>query len=392
MSSAIVVGGGLLGTSVAWRLAEAGVEVTLLEADGLGTGASHASFAWLSASTPGKPSYHQIKVDGMNEYRTIARELGPPRWLHFDGHIEWNAGTRGGAQTLGYDGQPVSESEGTGAEHLRQKVAHLRGAGYTAELLPVRELRHIEPDMVAPSGLEEFVYYPQEGFIDPVDAVGTFAGQACDLGVKILPHTRVVDFVRDGDRVSGVVTARGDRFLADTVVSCAGSWSSDLLRLANIDVEMAPAVGMVAISSPTAVRLRSVHHNEGLSIRPDGAGRIMMRNYDFDQMVSPDMPLQPLPDFLDDLHQRAVAVLPGLASARIEVMRIAVRPIPADSFPLVGAVPGVPGLYLLACHAAVILGPFLGRLAAREIAFGELDSRLDDFRPDRVIPSRSATR
>ena len=387
MQSAIVIGGGLVGTSVAWRLAEAGVNVTILEAGSLGSGASHASFAWLSASSLSTRSYYHLKVDAIHEYQNIVREIGTPRWLHLDGHIEWNAGGHGGEQTRGYDGLIETRTEGTGAEHLRQKVSELRELGYTAELLPVRELRALEPDMVAPPGLDEFVYYPQEGYINPVDAIGDFSRRARDHGAKIVPNSRVVEVIREGDHVRGVTTADGERFLADMVISCAGSWSADLLGLAGVHLDMAPAVGMVAISSPSAVQLRAVHHNEALSLRPDGAGRIMMRNYDFDQMVTPDMPVTPLPSFLNDLFQRAVAVLPGLASTHIEAMRIAVRPIPADGFPLVGAVPGVSGLYLMVCHAAAILGPFLGRLAAREIAFDEKDSRLNEFRPERLLAS-----
>lgn len=379
----IVIGGGLLGAPAAWRLAQAGADVTLLEAHGLGSGASQASFAWISSSTTTNYDYYRLKMDAMAEYRSLERELGPQSWLHLDGHIEWNAAASGAAQTRGYDGHIEPTTEGTGADHLREKAGRLRAWGYTAEVLPVRELRNIEPDLVPPDSLENFVFYPDEGYIHPVDAIGTFVARARSLGVVVREGTAVTDLMREGNRVRGVVTASGERLEADVVVSCAGSWTQDLLRMAGVDFPMAPRVGMVAISAPTTVRLRSVLHHESLSLRPDGAGRIMMRNYEFDERVSADLAPDARPSWLGELFARAVRVLPGLASSSIEAMRVGVRPIPADNLPHAGFVPGAEGLYAVVCHGGAILGPLLGRLAAGEIVHGEQDGRLAPFRPGR---------
>ncbi|MEB3963121.1 FAD-dependent oxidoreductase, partial [Streptomyces kunmingensis] len=87
-----------------------------------------------------------------------------------------------------------------------------------------------------------------------------------------------------------------------------------------------------------------------------------------------------------ELHRRAGAVLPGLARARIEDARIGVRPIPSDGLPLVGEVPGAPGLYHLVSHSAVTLAPVLGRLAARELTTGRSAAELAPYRPDRAVP------
>lgn len=385
MGSAIVIGGGILGVSAAWRLAEAGMDVTLLEAGGLGQGATLASFAWLNGSAQDDRTYYRLKVDSLNEYRSIERELGHTPWLHIDGHIEWNSAANETLDARGFDGLATDDADVTGTERLRKKASRLREWGLTVDMLPIRELRNLEPDLVAPEDVEEFAYYPQEGYIEPVDTVGAFALQARRHGATVVTNAPVAEFVFDRDRVIGVRTAHGQTFLADTVVSCAGSWTDDLLRMVGIDLPMSPADGMVAISGPTAARLRSVHHNESLSLRPDGAGRIMMRNHEYDRMIDASTPLTPLPGWMDELMARAIRSLPELASTRIEAMRIATRPIPGDGLPVAGPVPGVPGLYVLMCHGAVTLGPLLGRIASREIAFDEMDARLATFRPDRLV-------
>lgn len=366
MSSAIVIGGGILGVSTAWRLAEQGVQVTLLEAGALGGGASRASFAWLNASNKPPQAYHQLNVDGMNEYHRIARELTSSPWLHFNGQIEWDG------------------AEG-GAGRIREKVTRLRNWGYTAELLPISELRALEPELIAPNGIEEFAYFPHEGYIDPVEMIGAFAARATSSGATIKTNTAVTELIVERGRVTGVVTRQGDRLAADTVVDCVGSVAPELLGKLGLTLPMAPTTGMVAVSSPSATQLNCLHHDEGINIRPDGAGRIMMRHYDFDDMVSPETPELPIPSFMDQLLARVAAVLPSLASARIDAIRITTRPIPGDGHSAVGSVPGVEGLYLIVTHSGVTLGPLLARIAAREITSGQPDCRLDDFRPARLI-------
>ena len=367
MNSAIVIGGGILGTATAWRLAEYGLQVTLLEAhDTLGDGASRASFAWLNASAKPPKPYHQLNVDGMNYYRRLADELGAPRWLHFDGHVEWDG----------------SEN---GALILQEKVDRLIDWGYTAELLPITELANLEPDLVAPAGVEQFAYYSHEGYINPVDMIGDLALMARRHGAVIRTGTKVRELAVSGDRVTGVVTEEGDTLSTDIVVSCAGAVSPHLLEQVGLTLPMAPTTGMVAVSSPTSVRLKAIHHDHLMNIRPDGAGRIMMRHYDFDDMCTPDMAETPIPSFMDGLLERVATVLPGIANARIDSMRVTTRPIPGDGKPVIGAIDSLDGLYRMVTHSGVTMGPLLGHIAAREITTGQPDPRLSHFRPGRVI-------
>lgn len=392
MGRVVVVGGGIVGVSVAWRLAQAGMEVILLDAGGLGQGATLASFAWLNGSFIHDKPYFQLKLDGLAEYGAIARELGSTPWLHKDGHIEWSSAANETVDAFGSDGLPVADAELSGAERLCKKVRTLRDWGFPAEMLPIRELRSLEPELVAPDDVDEFAWYPAEGYIHPVDAVGALASEARRHGAQIRPETTVASLLIEGGRVTGVVTGQGERISADHVVSCAGSWTPELLRMAGRDMAMSPVDGVVAITGPTAARLRVVHHNERLSLRPDGAGRIMMRHYDFDRMIDASGPPTSLPAWTADLMERAVNSLPALSSTRIESIQVATRPIPADGLPAVGPVPGVDGLYVVVAHGAVTLGPLLGRIVSREIAYGEADARMTAFRPDRLVTERSTTR
>lgn len=385
MGHVIVIGGGIVGASVAWRLAQTGSRVTLLDRGGLGEGTTVASFSWLNGSFIEDRDYFLLKLDALAEYRALVRELGTPRWLQMDGHIEWNSAANETVDARGSDGLPVADAGLSGSERLRKKVRTLREWGFTAEMVPIRELRALEPDLISAPDVEEFAWYPEEGYIEPVDAVGALVAEARRHGAGVVTGANVSSLQVRGGRVTGVVLESGETVEADAVVSCAGHWTPEIVRMAGRELAMAPVDGVVAVSGPTAARLRAVHHNEELSLRPDGAGRIMMRHYSFDRMIDATTPVTPLPAWTDELMARAVRSLPALATTRIEAIRIGTRPIPADGLPAVGPVPGVEGLYVVAAHGAVTLGPLLGKIVTREIVHGERDERLVPFRPDRLI-------
>ncbi|MCA1726000.1 MAG: FAD-binding oxidoreductase, partial [Thermomicrobia bacterium] len=111
MTEIVVIGGGIIGAAVTYRLALAGARVTLLERGHLAGGTSGASFAWLNANNKPPLAYHILNTGGMAEHRILAAECGHAPWLHLDGSIEWAADDAGQAA-------------------LREKIERLRGWGY----------------------------------------------------------------------------------------------------------------------------------------------------------------------------------------------------------------------------------------------------------------------
>src|SRR5437762_8053840 len=89
MIKTIVIGAGVMGASVAYRLAQAGAAVTVLEAMRIGGGTSGISFAWTNAhKKPPKP-YHDLNVAGMKAHAALADEFGATPWWHGGGSLEW---------------------------------------------------------------------------------------------------------------------------------------------------------------------------------------------------------------------------------------------------------------------------------------------------------------
>ena len=127
MIKTIVIGAGVMGASAAYRLAQAGAAVTVLEARRIGGGTSGISFAWTNAhKKPPKP-YHDLNVAGMKAHRALADEFGATPWWHGGGSLEWEA-------------EPDRTAQ-------RENVEQLQAWGYAAEWITSRQAQELEPDI-----------------------------------------------------------------------------------------------------------------------------------------------------------------------------------------------------------------------------------------------------
>jgi glycine/D-amino acid oxidase-like deaminating enzyme len=184
--------------------------------------------------------------------------------------------------------------------------------------------------------------------------------------------------------VRGVTTASGTRFEADAVVDCAGPATDDVARLAGIEIPFDRVPGRLIYTTPVASTLRRPIHAPGVHFRPDGAGRIVLAEGAHDHVWREEAPGHEA--WPAEQSLRAVSAhFPALAGARVEATRVGVRPMPRDERPMVGAIPGLDGFYVVTSHSAVTLGPLWGRIVAAELLDGVADPRLAPYRPARFL-------
>ena len=357
----LVVGAGCVGASVAYRLAERGAAVTVLDAGAPGAGTSGASFAWTNSFNKTPRDYHDLNVAGMEEHAALAKELGGG-WLHQDGALAWDEGPGGLAR-------------------LREAVDRLTGWGYAVERISPRQARELEPDLRITDAVAQVVWTPGEGYVEAVPFIGALLAEATRRGARMLPGRRVTGVIRSGARVRGVSTEVGDRFEADVVVDCAGAATDEVARLAGVTLPIDRVPGRLIYTAPVPTTLRRPIHAPGCHFRPDGGGRIVLAEGAHDQIYAEGAEPWPAERSLATV----AAHLPVLAGARVEATRIGVRPMPRDERPMVGAIPGLDGFYVVASHSGVTLGPLWGRIATAEILDGGLDPRLGPYRPARFI-------
>lgn len=138
--------------------------------------------------------------------------------------------------------------------------------------------------------------------------------------------------------------------------------------------------GVVTRIDCARVPVRRAMHAPRVEIRPDGDASVVLHSREVDALIETGRTPEEL---AEKLHELARDVVPELGESRIARTRVAHRPIPADGFPSVGAVPSVPGYYEAVAHSGITLGPVIGRMLAAEILSGTRDEMLADFRPER---------
>ena len=367
MPRIIVVGAGVVGASVAYRLARGGADVRVLERDRVGAGTSGISFAWTNAHRKPPRPYHDLNVGGMKTHAALRDEFGATPWWHGGGGLEWEPEERRAIQ--------------------RDNVEQLQSWGYAAEWISRADALDLEPDIdPAIIGDAPVAFFRDEGWCDPVLYAHAMIAAACRRhGATLICGASVAGLVMVGDRVTGVRLADGTVHEADMVVNCAGRWTNDPVRDAGLSLPMAPTAGLLVFTPPVASGLRRVVHSSIINVRPDGAGRLMLHWDATDPTISPDTPCDPALPQARDLVARARRLLPMIGAVEPEAVRVGVRPIPGDHLTAAGPMPRVRGYYVAVTHSGVTMSPFLGVLVADEVLNGRERPELADFRPARFF-------
>lgn len=366
--SVIVVGAGVVGACIAYRLAQGGAKVTLVDRGEPGRGTSSKSFAWINSNDKPPLAYHQLNAESVIAHRRLRDDVGKGSWLHEGGGLEWADSPEGG-------------------ERLLAKTAQLREWGYRVEALTAAEAQVLEPHLRL-DGLTAATLCPDEAWVQGPRLATSVATAAVALGASLRTHAEVTALEREGERITGLELGGGERVAAEWVVIAAGRWTDRVAALADVDVPLAPTYGLLAVTSPVAKGVSRVVHAPGMNFRPEPAGGLVLQSGETDAMVTEETVPDPQLPGCAILLDRLKGVLPTAAEAQIVEARVGVRPMPSDGFPLVGPVRERPGLYLAVTHSGITLSPLLGEIVASELNSGRSDPRLDSFRPARLVRAR----
>ena len=364
MPKVIVVGAGMIGSSVAFRLVQSGVEVVVVDRAEPASGTTGSSFAWVNANEKIPRSYFDLNVAGMREHDRLEGELGGAPWLHRVGNLTWT-------------GDPVRYDE------LCRRMERLQSWGYNAAWLAAEDVnQRLEPGLTFSGPNMRVAWFPDESWLDGPLFARSMLDRAAYAGGTLRTGQAVTGLNRTG---AGYVATLADRtrIEADAVVNAAGPDADQISGMLGRHLPLSPSRGLLVRVAVEGQPLGRIVHGTDINVRPDGAGFLMLHHESADPLLGDRDTIPPDDSRCRDLCKRARRVLPGISAARISEARIGVRPFPRDGVSCLGEVPGIPGFYEAVTHSAVTMGPLVGRLIADEIVLGNVDPMLTEFRPGR---------
>lgn len=362
----LVVGGGVIGCSIALRLAQAGAAVTLVERSGVGAEASSAAAGILApqleADAPGPFLDLCLRSSGL--YPAFAAEL---REL---------CGIDVGYRTTGVLQAAFSESA---IPKLQAMAAWQSAFGLRASLLSPAEALRLEPKL-SPR-IAAAVHLPDDHQVDTRQLVRAVWLSAGRLGVSFRIGSVRSIAVEAGRAIGADID--GEVLRSNAVVIAAGSWSS-LIEGVRIDSRgVKPMRGqMVQFLTQPPILNRALIEERGYVV-PRSDGRVLAGSTfelaGYEKRVTAEG--------LSSIIGIALELCPTLAQATVQDFWSGLRPYTDDHLPILGAGP-VPGLYLATGHfrTGILLAPATARLVSDEVLGKKATVDLTPFRWDRNPP------
>ena len=364
----IIIGGGIVGSSIAYHLTEAGcTNVLILEREShQGKGSTGKSMggvrAQFSTSESIKMSLYSIPFfDAFDEV------MGHPSGYRAQGYL--------------FVANQQRHMDYLCENHARQVAAGLK----SARLLKPDDVARIAPE-IRHDDILGGAFCSTDGFVDPHSVMTGFARKAAERGVQILRDTEVTAILTDATGVAGVTTTNGS-FPSRTIVNAAGAWAGQVARMAGVDLPVEPLRRMLVPTEPFDEYPHSapmtIDMSNGFHFRPEARGFLMAWN---DPEETPGYKTDFEPSFIEKILERAADRVPCFDHVPINPKRAwaGLYEMTPDHHPILGPSAEVPGFFFANGFSGhgVMHAPATGKILSDLVLRGEtelIDASLLNF-------------
>ncbi len=371
-SDVVVVGAGVIGLSIAWRLAESGRSVTVLERETIGAGASLAATGMLAPAAehePGSDPLLPLALESLSRWPAFRDALQAVSGLDIDYREE-------GTLVLAVGRDEV--------ERLRFRHDLQRRSGIDARWLSGAEVRAREPSLRPSIGAGLFC--PHDHQVDPAKVMAALVRACRAAGVAIVERCPVEALVWAGGRVAGVRAGEG-AIAAETVVLATGAWSGEAALLPEaLALPVRPVKGQ-SLALRTTPRTGTLSHmvwTEQVHMAPKADGHLIVgatvEECGFREGVTAGG--------LYALLEGARRVLPSVEEMAVEAVWSGFRPTSDDDAPIIDAL--APGLVVATGHHrnGYLLNPATADAVTELVTTGELPAFARGFGLSRFAPAQ----
>ena len=411
MANIIVIGGGVVGISCALELQSDGHKVTVIDRDPAGEGACWASCGSIAVSEviplskPGtllRAPKWLIDPTGPLTLRAKSILSVLPWFLRFAANSRMSR-----IKSISADISALTLTALADTEHLlaKYKLENLlrktpvievydsqkeleherefhdlrRALGFQIEEITGGEAAEMEPS-IAKDFACATVFHDWRSVVDTKRYVLELHKAFSQNDGQVL-RGEVVDFARDGEKITGIKTKTGDVFSGDQIVVAAGAWSKKLANAVGLNIFLEGVIGYQTSFETPGVDVTHglIYAKGGFGITPYESGLAIAGSIEF-----ADLSAQPNWKRADILVEKAKRVLPGLQTTDAQ-KRIGRRPLTPDTKPIIGRAPTAQNVIFATGHGQ--LGLTLGATTAR-LVVGLVSNRrpnidMSAYRPDR---------
>ena len=344
---AIVMGGGIIGCSVAWRLAAEGVVTTVLERGRVGQEASWAAAGMIAP---------QAEAEGPGQFFDFCMKARDT----FDGIVDRLV--REGGVDPEYDraGILYVALDTDERVQLERRARWQRSVGAPLEELSGAEARRVEP-MLSPEAVYA-IHMPTNRRTDNRKLTQAYAAAARKAGAEFVEGARVEALATRGERAVGVLMDDGSTLEADVVVNAAGAWAGEIRGLEADRVKLHPVRGQIVCFEVAPETLGPALFSLRGYVVPRRDGRLLagstMEEAGYDKSVTLAG--------LDKIARGAAAIVPTLGAATFREAWAGLRPATRDLLPVLGFSPSVSNVLWAAGHfrSGILLSAITGEIIA----------------------------
>jgi glycine cleavage system aminomethyltransferase T/glycine/D-amino acid oxidase-like deaminating enzyme len=379
----VVVGGGIIGTSVAYHLAQLGMrDVLLLERDRLTSGTTWHAAGLMATFGSNSQTSTELRQYTRDLYKRLEAETGLATGLKQCGLIE------------------LAIEPGR-LEEYRRVAAFNRHCGVEVHEISPREVAEMWPLARTDDVLAGF-YIPDDGRVNPVDVTMSLARGARMRGVTIIEGVPVTGFLRERGTVTGVRTGQGN-IAAEYVVNCAGMWARQLGELAGVSIPLQAAEHYYLLTEPIEEVDSSWPVLEDPAsygyYREEGGGLMLGM---FESVCAPwrvdaipaDFSFGELPpdwDRMGPYLETTMARVPITEQIGIRKFFCGPESFTPDLMPIIGEAPELRNYFVAAGlnSIGILTGGGIGRAVAQWIVDGSPDADITAMNIDRLHPYQS---
>lgn len=339
-----VIGAGIVGLLTALEFLDQGEQVIIFDQQQAGTAASWAGGGILSPMYPWRyaPAVNALAQHGKTMYQALNQRCQAVTGIDFEIHdtgmmifdeSDFDIGLNYAEQTQQAMQRCQLLPQHELQQHLPQVNAKFKHALYFPELSNVRN----------PRLLQSLIAYIQQ-----------------HPNAQLMSHTPIVDFKRQQQRITAVISQKGETFACDTVIFCTGAWSAQWQKLAGMTLNIRPVHGQMLLFKTPPQWLKTMCMNHVMYLIPRQDGHIVcgssMNDFGFDDTVRDDI--------RQDILTASLEMIPDLAQFPIVKQWAGLRPASPDGIPFIGRLPNIENAWANFGHFrnGLVMAPASARL------------------------------